>query len=73
MVPLDSDRVSRAPPYSRTIKRAQNVSPTRLSRALVRLSSRLRLYDGFLTRLLRLRVRLIAVRLRATQRRKAYT
>jgi hypothetical protein len=73
MVPLDSDRVSRAPPYSRTIERAQNVLSTRLSRALVRLSSRLRLYDGFLTRLLRLRIRLIAVRPHTTQRRKAYT
>ena len=54
-------------------QRAQNISSTRLSRALVRLSSRLRLYDGFLTRFLRLRTRLIAVRPHTTQRRKAYT
>src|SRR5579875_1113550 len=50
MVLPDSDRVSRAPPYSRTAPRDRSFSPTGLSPSLVRLSSRLLLTIDFFTR-----------------------
>src|SRR5580700_1180188 len=45
-----SDRVSRAPPYSRTAPRDRTLSFTGLSPSMVRLSSRLLLAIDFLTR-----------------------
>ena len=45
-----SDKVSRAPPYSRTTPRDRTISSTGLSPALVRLSSRLRLSIDLVTR-----------------------
>src|SRR6202166_306550 len=56
-----SNRVSRAPPYSRTAPEVQTDSLTRLSLALVRLSSRLLLPFGFLTSVLRFGSRTAAV------------
>ena len=49
MVLPASDRVSRAPPYSRTTSGVQRDSHTGLSPAMVRLSSRLLLPFGFVT------------------------
>src|SRR6201996_603462 len=52
MVPVDSSRVSRAPPYSGTDFESGSISPTRLSRSLGRLSNRLQLSTGLVTLLL---------------------
>src|SRR5579875_2322049 len=65
MVLPGSDRVSRAPPYSGTIPRVRSLSLTRLSRSLVRLSSRLQLAIGFLTRAERFGSRMTALQHRS--------
>ena len=53
MVPPASDRVSRAPPYSRTTPQDRLISSTGLSPSMVRLSSRLLLTIDFVTRVQR--------------------
>src|SRR5437016_13184043 len=53
MVPVDSDRVSRAPPYSGTRFESGPLSPTRLSRSMAPLSRGIRLAAGLVTLLLR--------------------
>ena len=52
MVPVDSSRVSRAPPYSGTRFESGSLSPTRLSRSMAPLSRGLRLAAGLVTLLL---------------------
>src|ERR1700759_3083582 len=52
MVPVDSSRVSRAPPYSGTCFESGSLSPTRLSRSLVPLSQRTQLATRLVTLLL---------------------
>src|SRR5437764_3175926 len=54
MVPADSDRVPRAPPYSGTRFESSSLSPTRLSRSMAPLSRGLRLTTGLITLLLRI-------------------
>jgi len=61
MVLPASDRVSRAPPYSRTISAVRLQSPTGLSPSLVRFSNRLRLGIEFVTAALRIDSKAIAV------------
>ena len=53
MVPVDSSRVSRAPPYSGTRFESRSLSPTRLSRSLGPLSNGLQLETGLVTLLVR--------------------
>ncbi len=53
MVPVASDRVSRAPPYSGTRFESSPLSPTRLSRSVEPLSMGLQLAAGLLTLLMR--------------------
>ena len=53
MVSVDSDRVSRAPPYSGIRFESSSFSPTRLSRSMAPLSRGLRLTTGLVTLLLR--------------------
>ena len=53
MVPVDSSRVSRAPPYSGTRFESRSFSPTRLSRCIAPLSRGVRLTTGLVTLLLR--------------------
>ena len=52
MVPVDSDRVSRAPPYSGTGFESRSFSLTRLSRSMAPLSRGLQLTTGLVTLLL---------------------
>src|SRR5579875_523141 len=52
MVPVDSSRVSRAPPYSGTRFESRSLSLTRLSRSLEPLSNGLQLETGLVTLLL---------------------
>src|SRR5438445_390170 len=52
MVPVDSSRVSRAPPYSGTGFESRSLSPTRLSRSMAPLSRGVRLTTGLVTLLL---------------------
>ena len=53
MVPVDSSRVSRAPPYSGTRFESRSLSSTRLSRSLEPLSNGLRLETELVTLLVR--------------------
>src|SRR5258708_31181906 len=59
-----SDRVSRAPPYSRTTPQDRSILRTGLSPSLVRLSSRLLLSIDFLTYAQRISVEMVVVQLR---------
>src|SRR5260370_18050910 len=52
MVPVDSDRVSRAPPYSGTGFESRSFSLTRLSRSMAPLPRGLQLTTGLVTLLL---------------------
>ena len=52
MVPVDSDRVSRAPPYSGTGFESRSFSLTRLSRSMAPLPRGLQLMTGLVTLLL---------------------
>src|ERR1700759_5517881 len=52
MVPVDSSRVSRAPPYSGTCFESRSISPTRLSRSMGPFSIGLQLSTGLVTLLL---------------------
>src|ERR1700761_8417878 len=52
MVPVDSSRVSRAPPYSGTCFESRSISPTRLSRSVGPFSIGLQLSTGLVTLLL---------------------